>query len=242
MLIRGISNLCLDVWSPWCLIPLVPNTSLLSFKQLRQPLFIKIHYDFSIDVERWGDDVSIRPCTHLSLRTWDTIDIHFGEFKPSFFQPLASFAAMGTPGCTVHHDSTAGELFHLLFLGVGSTCFRIDAANLIVEFIDVGGEVDVVDLLKLQRSLFIEDEDRPFGIAFLTEYIELSDDLAMRVKVTEERIGDATQAVGPGDEGRDAVDADTQDLGIQSRKTIQFGLVLRDLTASDWRPGQREEG
>ena len=185
-----------------------------------QAHLIKIHHNFAVDVERWGDDVSIRPCTYLSLRTCDPIDIHFGVLKSPFFQPLASFAAMGTPGCTVHHDSTAWKLFHLLFLGKGSACLRIDAADLLEELEDVRCEVDVVDPPKLKRSLFVEDEDRPFGIAFLTEYTELSGDLAMRVKVTEERIGDATQAVGPGDEGRGAVDADTQDLGIQSRKTI----------------------
>ncbi len=226
-------------------MPLVPvrfTYKLPSFKQLRQPLFIKIHYDFAVDVERWGDNVSIRPFTYLRLRTGDTIDIHFGVLKPPPLQPHTSFAAIGTPGCTVHHDPAGGELYCLLLLGKSSAGLWIDAADLIVNLKDVGGEVDVVDLPVLQRSFFVEDEDRPLGIAFRTEHIELSGDFTMRVEVTQERIGNATQVVGPGDEGRDAVDADTQNLGIQSRKTIQLCLVLRDLAASDRRPGQRKEG
>jgi hypothetical protein len=53
---------------------------------------------------------------------------------------------------------------------------------------------------------------------------------------------DAAQRFRPGFEAGDVVDADAQDLGIQSRETGCFSLVRRDLVRSYGGPGQREEG
>ncbi len=53
---------------------------------------------------------------------------------------------------------------------------------------------------------------------------------------------DSAETFGPCLEARNMIDADTQNLGIISRKLSQTGFVRRDLARSYGCPGHREEG
>ncbi len=64
----------------------------------------------------------------------------------------------------------------------------------------------------------------------------------MRVKITQQGVSDAPQAVCPGFQAGLAVDAQTQDLGLDPIEPVKCSLVRRDLARSDRRPGQWEEG
>jgi hypothetical protein len=63
----------------------------------------------------------------------------------------------------------------------------------------------------------------------------------MRPKIAQQRIIYPAQAVSPGFECWNWVNAYAQDLGIPSRKLGLISLVCRDLARSNRRPGLREE-
>jgi len=63
----------------------------------------------------------------------------------------------------------------------------------------------------------------------------------MGPEIAQQWVVDAAQAVCPGFDAWDMVDADAQDLGIQSRKLGLFGFVRRDLAGSYRSPGLREK-
>jgi hypothetical protein len=63
----------------------------------------------------------------------------------------------------------------------------------------------------------------------------------MRPKVTEQGVGDATQAFSPGFQTGYMINADAQNLDIRSLEPGQDDLVRWDLGRSYGRPGQREE-
>lgn len=66
--------------------------------------------------------------------------------------------------------------------------------------------------------------------------------MPMRIEITQQGVGDTSQAFCPGFQARLAVNADTQDLGIDPIEPVQTGLVGWDLARSYGGPGQREKG
>ena len=63
----------------------------------------------------------------------------------------------------------------------------------------------------------------------------------MRPEIAEQGIVDTAQALCPGLQTGYMVNADAQNLGVQSRELACVGFVRRDLARSDGRPGQRKE-
>lgn len=90
--------------------------------------------------------------------------------------------------------------------------------------------------------LFVDDEDGALGIALRAQYAVLLRHGAVRPEIGEQRVGDAAEVFGPGREAGHGINADTQNLGVQSRETGHFGFVKRDLLRSYGGEGEREEG
>jgi hypothetical protein len=63
----------------------------------------------------------------------------------------------------------------------------------------------------------------------------------MGPEIAQERITYPTETFGPCFETGDVIDADAQNLSIESRKLGQIGLVRRDLACSDRCPSHWEE-
>ena len=63
----------------------------------------------------------------------------------------------------------------------------------------------------------------------------------MRVKIAQQGVGDTAQAISPGLQAGDAVDADAQNLGMDPFEPVEDRLVRRDLARSYRRPGQGKE-
>jgi hypothetical protein len=60
----------------------------------------------------------------------------------------------------------------------------------------------------------VDDEDRPLAVSNVPQDPILIRDCAMRPEITQKWKMYAAQILRPGDEGRERVDADAQDLGI----------------------------
>lgn len=73
---------------------------------------------------------------------------------------------------------------------------------------------DVVDVDVADDTGFVDDKDGPLGVAFVRQDPVLLGNRAVRPKIAEERVVDAAQAVSPGFEAGNVIDADAQDLGI----------------------------
>jgi hypothetical protein len=78
----------------------------------------------------------------------------------------------------------------------------------------------------------IDDEDCPLRFAIGAQYTIFFGDFAVRPEIAEKGKTDASKAFCPGLQAGDMVNADAQNLGIQSRELGFFGLVRRDLAAS----------
>jgi hypothetical protein len=63
----------------------------------------------------------------------------------------------------------------------------------------------------------------------------------MGPEIAQERIAYPTETFGPCIKTGDVIDADAQNLGIESRKLGQVGLVRRDLARSDRCPSHRKK-
>jgi hypothetical protein len=61
------------------------------------------------------------------------------------------------------------------------------------------------------------------------------------VKIAQKWVGDVPQAFCPGGQARDAVNAETQNLGLDPIEPVKLGLVRWDLAGSYGCPGQWEE-
>jgi hypothetical protein len=103
--------------------------------------------------------------------------------------------------------------------------------------------VYVVNINVADDTALIDDEDGALRISFLfTEDIIAARHLTMWPKIAQQRIIDAPQIFSPRGEGGCRVNADAQDLGVQSREAAVVSLIRRDLCASYPGPGEREEG
>ena len=70
-------------------------------------------------------------------------------------------------------------------------------------------DIDVAD-----DPVLIDNKDGPLGVAFGGKDAVFLGDCAVRPEIAEQRVVDASQAVCPGDETGNVIDADAQDLGI----------------------------
>ena len=98
-----------------------------------------------------------------------------------------------------------------------------------------------MDIHVTKDALLIDDKDGAFTVPLLAQDAVLFCHRTMRVKITQERIRYATQAVRPGFEAGNTVHTKTQDLGLHPFEPVQQDLVGRDLSRSDRGPRQGEE-
>jgi hypothetical protein len=209
------------------------------FGELVRP---KVDDDGPVDVKGGGNQAAVCPFAHLGGRGRVGVYIHFNPLDPAFAQPHARPAAVGTPTRTIHHDPAVGERFLLGFFGFGRRRPWCDLPQLGPQHLVVGLLVDIVDVDVADDPLRVDNKDGPLRAALVVpEYAVLFRDSAVRPEIAQQRVANATQALGPCFETRDVVDADAQDLGIKSRELGQVGLVRRDLVRSDRRPCHREE-
>ncbi len=150
--------------------------------------------------------------------------------------------AVRAPFGAVHHDTAVGQwqvlgLKRRLRVSLGFDAAKFSEQNFIVGFV-----IDIVDVDISDESLLIDDEDGPFRVAFGPQNAVLLCHRAMGPEVAKERIVDPTKAFRPCLETGNMVYADAQNLGIRPRKLGVFGLVGRDLAASNGGPRQREKG
>lgn len=89
------------------------------------------------------------------------------------------------------------------------------------------------------ETIFINHEDGALRITILRSKnaIKLGN-MAVRIEITQERVGDASHAFCPGSQTCTAVDAETQHLGLDPIKPVKAGLVRWNLACSYRRPGQ----
>ena len=88
--------------------------------------------------------------------------------------------------------------------------------------------VDVPD-----NALLVDDEDCSFCKTFSPENGELQSGQAVRPKIADQRIGDASQRFCPSLDGRNGVDANAQYLGIKPVELGKILLVRRHLQGSN---------
>ncbi len=98
-----------------------------------------------------------------------------------------------------------------------------------------------MDIDILDDAFAINDEDGSFAGSVCAQNPIFFSDGSMRPKIAEKRVMNSTQALRPGLEARNVVNADTQNLGIISRELSQAGFVRRDLARSYGCPGHGEK-
>jgi hypothetical protein len=81
--------------------------------------------------------------------------------------------------------------------------------------------VDVVYVHVTDNASLVNDKEGTLRETFLTQDTIVLGHLAVWEKVAQERIGNASQAVGPCLEARDTVYADAQDLGLHPLEPVE---------------------
>src|SRR5437016_13396346 len=115
-------------------------------------------------------------------------------------------------------------------------------AQRLEDLLVVGLLVDLVDVLVDHLSLFIDDEERPLGVAFRAVNPVAARHLALRLEVREEVVRDAAEALRPRRVAGNRVDRNTQHVGIRPLEAAEVRLVGGHLDRSDGGPGERVEG
>src|ERR1043165_4329223 len=90
-------------------------------------------------------------------------------------------------------------------------------------------------------AFLVHDEEGAFGEPFRSVRAVEACDLALRLEVAQEIVGETAQTFRPSGIARDAVNGDAQDLGIVLPEAFEVGFVGRHLRRSDRRPRQRVE-
>src|SRR2546427_8444221 len=106
----------------------------------------------------------------------------------------------------------------------------------------VGLLVDLVNVLVDDLPLLIDDEERPFGVAFRTVGSVSARHLTLGLEVRQEIVGYPAEALRPRGVARHRVDRNTQHVGIRPLEAAQFRLVGGHLDRSDRGPCERVEG
>ncbi len=208
--------------------------------------FVELGHDGAFDVEGGGRLVAVVPLLDLGGGGRVGLDIHFDVLQAARLEPGARPAAARAPAGAVHDDAAVGQR-----LGFGRRAFqlgqalggqRVDPAQHVEQHIVVRLVVDVVHVDVADDAPFIQHEKRPFGMAVIfAEDIVAFGHQAVRPEVAQQRVRDAAHRFGPCLEGINMINADTQNLGIQSRELGLSAFVRRDLRRSYGGERQRVE-
>ncbi len=120
--------------------------------------------------------------------------------------------------------------------GLLQNLFKLGKQHIIAGLIGNIVDVDVAD-----RALLVHDEDGPLGEAFTAQNAVLLRNGAKGVEIAQQRKGNAAKIFCPCCKAGHMVDADAQDLGIESREAVKLGFVGRYLVGSDGGPGKGEK-
>jgi len=111
--------------------------------------------------------------------------------------------------------------------------FKLGKKHVIARLVGYIVDVDVAD-----RALPVHDEDGPLGEALAAQHAVLLRNCAKGIEIAQQREGDAAKIFCPCREAGHMVDADAQDLGIESCEADKLCFVGRYLVGSDGRPGK----
>src|SRR5205085_8989490 len=117
--------------------------------------------------------------------------------------------------------------------------FRLELAEHLEQVFVVGLVADVVDVFVGEVAVLVHDEERALGKSFRPVRAVEACDLALRLEVAQEVVGESAERLGPGGVAGDAVNGYAQDLGIVLPEAFEVGFVGRHLRRSDGRPRQR---
>ncbi len=107
----------------------------------------------------------------------------------------------------------------------------------------IGLLADLMNVLERNLALLVDDKQSPLrdaigrpigakGFGYSTLWL----------KIGQERIGDTTKALRPGDVAGNGIDRNTQNLGICVRETVQIRFIGRHLDRSDRGPVEWVKG
>lgn len=120
--------------------------------------------------------------------------------------------------------------------GLLQNFFKLGEQHIIAGLVGNIVDVDVAD-----RAFLVHDEDGPLGEALIAQNAVLPCHGAKGVEIAQQRKGNAAKIFCPCSKAGHMVDADAQDLGIESCEAVKLGFVGRYLVGSDGRPGKREK-
>lgn len=100
---------------------------------------------------------------------------------------------------------------------------------------------DIMNIDVADRALLVHDEDGPLGKAFIAQNAVLSGNGAKGVEIAQQRKRNAAEIFCPCRKAGHMVDADAQDLGIESCEAFKLGFVGRYLVGSNGGPGKGEK-
>ena len=98
-----------------------------------------------------------------------------------------------------------------------------------------------MDVNVADDALLVDYKDGALAAPVLAQDAVLLRHGTVGEEIAQERVGYAAQAVRPGFEAGDAVNGETQDLGLHPIEPVEQRLVRRDLRRSDGRPGKGEK-
>ena len=210
------------------------------FLQLWQ---VEIHDDGAVDVKSRRGAVAVTPLLHLPAGAGRGSDIHLGIVQLMGSQPGARLLAIRAPFGAVHHNAPVREGNGCRFGWFRAVAhFGIDLADHASQ-LQIGRLlIDVMHVHVADDALLVDHEQGAFGGAFRPQYAIHLSDRAMWPKITQERVGDPAKVFCPRRQSGDGVNADTQNLGVQSRETSLLGFVKRDLLRSYRGPGEGVKG
>jgi len=180
------------------------------------------HY-CAVKVNHRGDQLPAAPLPDLVARIHLIIDIHFDKRQAALFQPVPDLCTIPAPSSTIKDNFTRRYLFFRHDRGGiarGSRrnyrCFfSFDLAQHLARFFIIGLVINIMDIDIADDPLPVDDKNSPLGFAiFVPHYPIPFCHLAVRPKVTQQRVSDTPQAFGPGTQTVNMVDADAQNLGI----------------------------
>ena len=117
----------------------------------------------------------------------------------------------------------------------------IQALQYTEQYLVIGLFIDIVHIHVADDAEFIDHVYGALRFSFAAQHAVSARHGAVRVEIAQQRVGDAAQAFSPGFQAGDAINTDTQDLGIDPIEPVESDLVRWDLTRSYRRPGQGEE-
>lgn len=228
-----------------------PSPLPLQPQQLRQFRAVELDQHGALDIKGGGGFVAARPAAHTlgCLAVAGDVDLLVAHVV--VLEEDAGAAAGRAPTGAVHDHVIGGVPFLRRFFHCGLRkptlshhTFKglaFDTCQHLEQLVVIRLLVQVVHLGKADHAVFVDDKDGALAVTLGPQHAKQVGDLAVRVEIAQQGVGDAAQALRPGCQTRYTVNADTQDLGIYPVEPVERDLVGRDLAGSDRRPGQREE-